>query len=79
MTVLSRNGPGSVLLLAHAWTLPLNENSTHPFYGFYAGVFMTPLTRGKPVENDVKRNDFIEHRLNPETNTAETGRLAHPA
>jgi len=50
--------PDSVLLLVPDGTLPLNENSTHPFYGFY-GVFMTAAPERIPNENDVKTKDFI--------------------
>jgi len=68
--------PESVLLFL-ASAIPLNENSTHPFYGVLRCFHGPQLPKCQPIENDVKRNDFIEHRLNPETNTAETGGLAH--
>jgi len=34
--------PDPVLLLVPVWTLSLNENSTHPFYGFFVCFFHGP-------------------------------------
>jgi len=36
--------PDSVLLLVPVWTLPLNVNSTHPFYGFLRWRFHDPCS-----------------------------------